>query len=186
MRMLSMRTRILLLILAAAAIAVYVLFSTGVSLKDKSGDVRDIPEQAIEKFTVSETEAGKPKWVLEAASAQIVDKQKRALLQSPVIKFYENGVYVSTLVSERGRINMENYDIVGEGKCTLDTVKGERLETSNLSYQSAAKLITTPEKVKLIRPSEIVYGTGMEATPDLSTIKIRKQRVEVRPQVKQP
>lgn len=186
MKVFSKSIRILLLLLAAAALAVYVLFSTGAGPKDKSGDVRDIPEQAIDKFTVSETEAGKPKWVLEAASAQIDDQQKRALLQAPVIKFYENGAYVSTLVSERGRINMENYDIVGEGACTLDTVKGERLESSNLHYQSSTKLITTIERVKLVRPSEIVYGTGMEASPDLSSIKIRKQRVEVRQEGKQP
>lgn len=139
-----------------------------------------LPEQAIEKFSVTETEAGKPHWVLEASSAQILENQKRVYLQSPVIKFYEKGNYVSTLVAQKGRINTENYDIWGEGQCTLDTAKGEKLETSNLYYRSDIKKIVTEDKVKLIRPNEVVYGKGMEASPDLESIKIRNQRVEMK------
>lgn len=138
-----------------------------------------IPEQALEQFTVSETEKGQPQWVLNAASAQINETQKRAVLQFPRVKFYEHGAYVSTLVAARGVINMENYDIVGEGACTLDTAKGERLETRDLRYRSDTKKIVTDAPVTLIREGETIHGTGMEATPDLETIIIRKQRVEL-------
>lgn len=136
-----------------------------------------IPEQALEKFTVTETENGRPHWVLEAASAQIVEAEKKALLQQPRIKFYENGSYVSTLVAEKGRINTDSYDIWGEGKCVLDTSKGERLETSNLHYRSDIKKIVTDENVTLTRPKEIIYGKGFEATPNLENIVIKKQRM---------
>lgn len=139
-----------------------------------------IPEQALEQFTVTETEKGQPHWVLNAASAQINESQKRAVLQFPRVKFYENGQYVSTLVAARGVINTENYDITGEGACTLDTVKGERLETSDLRYRSDTKKIVTNAPVTLIRDGETIHGTGMEATPDLETIIIRKQRVELK------
>lgn len=139
-----------------------------------------IPEQALEQFTVSETEKGQPHWVLNAASAQINEAQKRAVLQFPRVKFYEHGQYVSTLVAARGVINTENYDIIGEGACTLDTVKGEHLETRDLRYRSDTKKIVTEAPVTLIRDGETIHGTGMEATPDLETIIIRKQRVELK------
>lgn len=148
----------------------------------KITEVPPIPEQAIEQFTVTETEAGKTHWVLNATSAQINEAEKRAVLQFPRIKFYEKGEYVSTLVAARGVINTQNYDIIGEGACTLDTAKGERLETSNMHYKSDVKKIVTDAPVKLIRADEIIYGTGMEATPDLETIIIKKQRVEMRQQ----
>ncbi|MCX5779141.1 MAG: LPS export ABC transporter periplasmic protein LptC [Elusimicrobia bacterium] len=143
-------------------------------------EVPPIPEQAIEQFTVTETEAGTPHWVLNATSAQINDITKKAVLQFPQIKFYEKGAYVSTLVAARGVINTQNYDIMGEGACTLDTAKGEHLDTSDLRYKSDTKRITTDAPVKLIKTDEIIYGTGMEATPDLETIIIKKQRVEMR------
>ncbi len=140
-----------------------------------------IPEQAIEKFSVTETEEGKPHWVLEASTAQIMEKEKKVLLQMPRISFYQNGEYVSTLVAAKGRINTGNYDIWAEGPCTIDTAKGERLETSNLHYRSDIQKIVTDDKVTLTREDEVVKGQGMEATPDLSSIIIRKQRVEVSP-----
>lgn len=146
----------------------------------KAEQAPQVPEQAIERFTVTETEGGKPHWVLDASSARILEKEKRALLQSPHIKFFEKGKFVSTLTAERGRINTENYDLWGEGKCVLDTVKGEHLETSNLYYKSDTKKIMTNDDVTLTRPNEIVHGKGMEATPDLESITIKKQRVELR------
>src|SRR3989339_1530979 len=79
----------------------------------------NMPEQALERFTVSETRLGKPNWVLEAASAQIMEKDKKVLLQKPVIQFYKDGIYASTLTSARGRINTENYDIWADGKCHM-------------------------------------------------------------------
>jgi LPS export ABC transporter protein LptC len=162
------------------ALACVLFMSCGKGNKPKPEQAPQIPEQAIERFTVTETEGGKTHWVLDAVSARILEKEQRALLQSPHIRFYENGEFVSTLTAERGRINTGNYDIWGEGKCVLDTVKGEHLETSNLYYKSDVKKIMTQDAVKLQRPDEVIYGQGMEASPDLENITIRKQRVEMR------
>ena len=167
--------RILLLILSVTLLA-----ACGKGGKDSGGENPQIPEQALEKFSVMETKEGKPHWVLDAASAQILETQKKVLLKSPQVQFYQEGKLVSTLIAATGRINTENYDIWGEGDCVLTTVEGERLETQNLHYRSDIKKIVTDEKVKLIRPHEIITGTGMEATPDLENITIKKQRVEVK------
>ena len=162
------------------AVFLLVFYSFESAKKDKIEKPPPIPEQAIEKFNVTETEKGLPHWVLDADSAQILETQKRVLLSSPVIKFYQDGKYVSTLVAASGRINTDNYDIWGDSRCVLTTAKNERLETSNLHYRSDIKKVVTQDRVKLIKPDETIYGEGMEATPDLESITIKKQRVEVK------
>lgn len=162
---------------AALLMAFYSFESTR---KEGEEKLPPIPEQAIEKFNVTETEKGQPHWVLEASTAQILEHQKRVMLTLPVIKFYEGGSYVSTLSAAKGRINTDNYDIWGDGDCLLTTAKGETLETSNLYYKSDVKRVFTDEKVKLVKPEETIYGVGLEATPDLEFIKIKKQRVEMK------
>jgi len=174
------KRKLLSAVVVISAVFLLIFYSFESVKKDKIEKLPPIPEQAIEKFNVTETEKGQPHWVLDADSAQILETQKRVMLTSPTIKFYQNGKYVSTLVAASGRINTDNYDIWGDGKCVLTTVKNERLETSNLHYRSDVKKVFTDEKVKLIKPDETIYGEGLEATPDLESIKIKKQRVEVR------
>lgn len=160
--------------------SIVILSACDIKKKENASDAPPVQEQSIEKFTVTETKEGKPHWVLDADSAQIIESQKKALLQAPKIKFFKEGKYVSTLVADRGRINTENYDIWGDGKCLLTTTEGERLETSNLHYRSDIQKIVTDDRVKLIRSSETITGTGMEATPDLQNMTIKKNRVEVK------
>jgi len=136
-----------------------------------------MPEQALEKFTVSETRHGSPNWVLEAASAQIMEKEKRVYMQKPEIKFYREGQYSSTLRAKNGRINTDNYDIWADGDCELKTVKGETLTTKNMVYISSTSKVSTNEFVRIVRPDEVIEGTGMEASPNLDDITIKKNRV---------
>lgn len=135
------------------------------------------PGQNITQFTISESRGGVQNWTLEAKNAQILELDKKVLLESPYIKFYEKGKQVSDLKAEKGRINTENNDIWGDGDCLLTTVKGETLTTKNLHYRTDINRIVTDEKVRLVRPDETIDGVGMEATPDLESIKIRKQKV---------
>ena len=137
-----------------------------------------IPDQAIEKFTITETEGGKPHWIVVAPTAKIFEDQKKAYLTTPVIKFFENGKYVSTITAEKGSVNMDTYDIVGEGKCHVSTEKGEDLDTSNLRYLSKAQKIVTDDYVTLIKKGSVVHGKGMEAKPDLSDMTIKNQTTE--------
>ncbi|MFH1369273.1 MAG: LPS export ABC transporter periplasmic protein LptC [Elusimicrobiota bacterium] len=135
------------------------------------------PEQEIEQFNIKETKDGKPNWILNAKTAQIIESEQKVLLDAPKIDFFQKGKYVSTLISKKGRINTETYDIWGDGDCLLTTTKGETLKTKNLHYRSDTQRIVTDEKVRLIRPDEVIDGEGLEATPDLEIIKIKNQKV---------
>lgn len=168
-------------ILLAAVISVFSFLPASCgNTKSKPDEHPPVPDQAIEQFNVMETKEGKPNWVLEASTAQILESQKKVYLQHPRIKFYQKGEYVSTLVATRGKINTDTYDIWGEENCLLTTAKGERLETKNLHYRSDIQKVVTDDKVKLTRQDEIITGQGMEATPDLESIIIKKQKVELK------
>ncbi|MDR1195003.1 MAG: LPS export ABC transporter periplasmic protein LptC [Endomicrobium sp.] len=136
-------------------------------------------EQAVEQFTITETEEGKLKMVLESESAIIDETKKEAVLKLPRVKFYKEGEYVSTLVTESATINLETYDVFGHGKCTVDTANNEHLQTTDLQYNAKKNIVFSKNNVKLTRQDEIVYGKGFEADTDLEKIIIKKQRVEL-------
>ncbi|MDR2426700.1 MAG: LPS export ABC transporter periplasmic protein LptC [Endomicrobium sp.] len=136
-------------------------------------------EQLVEQFTITETEEGKLKMVLESDSAIINEEKKEAVLKLPKIKFYKNGEYVSTLVTESAAIDLDTYDVLGYGKCTVDSANNEHLQTTDLQYNAKKNVVFSNNNVKLTRRNEIVYGKGFEADTNLEKIIIKKQRVEL-------
>lgn len=134
-------------------------------------------EQAVEKFTITETELGNLKMILESESAIIDEEKKIAVLKLPRVKFYQEGEYVSTLVTENAEIDLVTYNVIGHGKCTVDTANNEHLQTTNLHYNAEKSIVYSNTDVKVTRPGETVYGKGFEADTKLEKIVIKKQRV---------
>ena len=155
-----------------ARIILFLALIVFLRLRDKQNarvkEVSEIPDQAIEKFTITETQSGKTHWIIERRTAKIFEDQKKAYLTAPVIRFFDKGSYASTITAEKGTVDMNTYDVIGEGTYATYHTKGESLDTSNLSILSQAQKIVTDENVKLVKKDSIVYGKGMEATPDLS------------------
>lgn len=138
--------------------------------------IPQIPEQTIEKFTITQTDEGKLKMILEAESAIIDESKNTAHLKLPVIKFYDKGEYVSMLVTESAVINMETYDVRGIGECNIDNAKNEHLQTTNLMYDAKKKRVYGDHDVKITKPNETIYGTSFEADAKTDNIIIKNQR----------
>lgn len=150
------------------------------SCKEEESIIEETPpttEQTIEKFIVTETQAGKIKTILEAESAIIEDNEKKAYLTLPRIKFYEDGKYTSILVAESGEIDLETNDVKALGKCTVDTVKNEYLQTRDIFYSASKKLISSNNDIKITRGKEVIYGSGFSSDINLDNITVKKQRV---------
>ena len=150
------------------------------SCKEEESIIEETPpttEQTIEKFVVTETQAGKIKTILEAESAIINDNEKKAYLTLPRIKFYEDGKYTSILVAESGEIDLDTNDVKALGKCTLDTVKNEYLQTRDISYSNSKKIISSNSDIKITRGKEVIYGSGFSSDINLNNITVKKQRV---------
>lgn len=138
-----------------------------------------ISEQTIEKFTVTQTREGKLKMILEAESATINEENQIANLKLSIIKFYNNGEYASTLVTEKAKINMETYDIEGFGKCTIDTSNNEQLQTTDLMYDASKELIYSSQDIIITKPGQKIYGTSFHSDTKLDNIVIKNQRTVI-------
>lgn len=134
-------------------------------------------EQTIEKFVITETKDGKIKTILEAESAVIDEEKKVAYLKLPKVKFYDNGKYQSILIAESGQIDMETNNIKAFGKCTVDTIQNEYLQTRDVTYDANKKMIYSSSDIKITKGNDVVYGKGFESDTDLKNIVIKKQRI---------
>ena len=134
-------------------------------------------EQTIEKFVITETKDGKIKTILEAESAVIDEDNKIATLTLPKVKFYDDGKYKSILIAESGEINMETNNVKAFGKCTVETVNNEYLQTRDVSYDAKKQLIYSDNDIKITKDNDVIYGKGFESDTDLQNIVIKKQRI---------
>jgi LPS export ABC transporter protein LptC len=157
-------------------LSVFMLFisSTKKTTVEKTPSVS---EQTIKEFTITETHEGKLKMILKAEYATVNENEKTAHLKLPTIKFYDKGSYISTFVAESANINMDTYDIKGNGKCTVSNTNNEYLQTENLIYNAEEGLIYSNSKVKITRPSETVYGTSFKSDTKVDKVIIKNQRI---------
>jgi LPS export ABC transporter protein LptC len=131
---------------------------------------------AVEKFTITKIENGKLKMIIEADSAIIDEKENVAHLKLSVVKFYDKGSYVSTLITESADINLETYDVKGIGKCIIDTANNEQLQTTDLMYNTKKNLIYSDNNVRIKKSGYMIYGTRFDADIKFETVTIKNQR----------
>jgi LPS export ABC transporter protein LptC len=138
-------------------------------------EIASMSEQTIEKFSITQTENGKLKMMLEAESAIIDEKANIAHLNLPIVKFYDKGNYASTLITEKADINLDTNDIRGIGKCIVDTVNKERIQTTDLMYNAKKNLIYSDNDVKIKKPGQTIFGTRFDADTKLEKVTIKNQ-----------
>ncbi len=71
-----------------------------------------------------------------------------------------------------------NIEVKGQVVVVSDSSK-IRLETEELQWSAEKGIIFTDQPVKIIEENRTVTGVGLEATPDLESIKIKHQQVEI-------
>ena len=134
-------------------------------------------EQTIEKFVITETKDGKIKTILESDLAVIDEDRKIAVLTEPRVKFYDDGKYQSILIADKGEVDMNTNNIKALGKCTVDTVNNEHLETMDVTYDANTKMISSESDIKITREDGVIFGKGFESDTDLQNIIIKNERI---------
>jgi LPS export ABC transporter protein LptC len=162
-------------------LSLLLIFSFGLcSCVEEENVIEETPpttEQTIEKFVITETKDGNIKTILEAESAIIDEDNKIATLTLPKVKFYDDGKYKSILIAESGEINMETNNVKALGKCTVETVNNEYLQTRDVSYDAKKQKIYSDSDIKITKDNDVIYGKGFESDTDLNNIVIKKQRI---------
>lgn len=133
--------------------------------------------QIMNGMTLSQSDKGAPAWTLKSRLAVLREDDKRALLSDPFMEFYREGRAVSQVTALSGEINTETHDVRLSSSVVVDSFEEKsRLTTTELLYSSARRRFTTAAEIHMTRPGGEVRGKGLEATPDLSEIRVFQQR----------
>lgn len=132
--------------------------------------------QIMEGMTLSQSEKGKPAWTLKSRRAVLREDEKRALLENPEMLFFKDGKAISRVTALSGEVETESQDVKLSSSVAMDSFEDKsHLTTSELFYNAKRGLFTTPAEILIKRPEGVLRGKGLEATPDLSVIRIFNQ-----------
>ena len=135
------------------------------------------PVQRLEGLRLSQSTLGRPGWDLRARSAQLSEGDRVAILSEPELSFFEKKKQVSTVTARAGLVRTDTYDVTLTTEVVVRSLKDEStLTTSELRYSSEKKKFLTDREVQVRRPGGTLRGRGLEASPDLSDIRIFNQR----------
>lgn len=135
-----------------------------------------VRRQTIEGLTLSQSDGGRPGWTLRSRLALLREEENAATLDAPNMEFYRAGKPVSRVTALTGEIATETHDVRLSSSVVLNSFEDHSiLTTDSLLYSSKDRLFRTDSEVVVHRPEGVVYGRGMEATPDLSEIRIFHQ-----------
>jgi LPS export ABC transporter protein LptC len=164
-------------VIIVAVFSVFTFFgcSSGEDFDEETSPY-EYERQKVEKFSIKQTRKGKINMKVEGESA-VINGKEVANIHRPVMKFYEEGDYGSTLTAESAEVNMETYDIRCVGKCTVQSAKNERLETTDLMYNAENKLIYSYSPIVFEKPGETVRGSSFQSDAKLNNVIIKNQRI---------
>jgi LPS export ABC transporter protein LptC len=158
-----------------ALLAGLVLLAAACSRREPDGP--EERRQIMEGLTLSQSEKGRSSWTLKSRRALLREESKTATLEEPVMEFYERGKKVSRVTALSGEVSTETRDVRLSSSVVLDSYEDKsRLTTTELLYDSKKKKFTTTAEIQVSRPEGRLLGRGLEATPDLSEIRIFNQK----------
>lgn len=183
----------------AAFILAATIALAGCSSQVPSKNAAERPDQWIETFTITETTSGIPVWILNSENAQIYNKKKKATLENIRIQFMnvngikknlksnslllakKNQTQTARMVAPSGEVTLDTHDLVAWGGVEVETEDGTKLYAERLQYSTARQMIFTESPVKIVRKDSVLIGEGLEATPDLETVKIKRHQASLYP-----
>ena len=137
-----------------------------------------LPDQEINDFVLTESDAGTPLWKLFARYAAEYSARDMYLARSLRVDFFEeDGSHASVLTAREGEINSRNRDMVARGNVVLQTTEGTRLSTEVLQFLNHDQRIVVPDDqlVRVERASDVLTGYGFESDPHLTHYEFKRQ-----------
>ncbi|OGR86502.1 MAG: LPS export ABC transporter periplasmic protein LptC [Elusimicrobia bacterium RIFCSPLOWO2_01_FULL_60_11] len=162
-------------------------------------ELTEKPDQWLEQFKITETQAGIPVWILNSKVAQRYNRQNKITLEDFTIEFMDNQsnrrsnsrdslilakknqTTTAVLSAPQGEVNTENKDLTAWGGVEVEAKDGTQLTAERLRYSTLTKKITTDSAIRIVRSDSILIGEGLEASPDLSTVKIFHHQASIYP-----
>jgi LPS export ABC transporter protein LptC len=138
------------------------------------------PSQILRDFQMQDIQDGVKSMVVDSIQGRLIDAQQVSEVDQPIVSFYKQGAISSVLRAPQGRIQMETHEVQAWGGVTVVTTDSATLTTNTLRYDPKRQHLVTDDPVTLVRPGSITDGIGLDATPDLSRVKIGHEKVRLR------
>ena len=145
-----------------------------------AGTGGELPDQEINDFALTETDAGRPLWKLYARYAAEYGSRNLYTARALRVDFYDDqAVRSSVLTAREGEINGRSRDMLARGNVVLETRDGTRLSSEELRFLNGEqKIVVPPERlVRVERGGDVLTGYGFESDPGLKHYEF-KRRVE--------
>lgn len=158
---------------SAALAACALLCACGRSRPKAAGE----PVQSLAGLTLSQTYQGQKVWDLAGGEAALTDEESRASVRGPRMTFYRDGKPASTLVAQAGEFGLKSRDVLLSSSVVVTSLDDHSvLKTEELRFLADRRKFFTDKEVLVDRPGAKLRGSGLEATPDLSEIRVFNQR----------
>lgn len=171
-------TRLLRLVALVVLVAAGLIGCSSRHPAGPAGTAPQLPDQEINDFTLTETDAGKPIWKLFAAYAAEYNATNRFVVRSLRVDFFDDqGSRSSVLTAREGEINARSHDMTARGHVLLETSEGTRLSTEELRFMNQTQKILVPDTqlVRVERASDVLTGYGFESDPSLHHYEFKKK-----------
>lgn len=117
---------------------------------------------------------------VESVEGRLRESEQTVDVDKPRVRFYKQGEVSSTLVAPQGQVLMQTHEVKVWGGVTVVTPDSATLNTESLRYDPEKQRFLSDDPVRLERPDSVTIGVGLDATPDLSRVRIGHQKVYVR------
>lgn len=105
----------------------------------------------------------------EQAKPPYVDMKKGLKMEA----FNDSGKVESTLTAKYARYYEKQQNILIRDSIVVVNKKGERLNTEELVWNQKLQKLYTEKFVRIITPTQMMYGDGLEANQDFTWYKIK-------------
>lgn len=139
-----------------------------------------IPSQTSFDATVTFSDSGKVKAVLEAGRIRVFSKFNYTLIDSnATVDFFKEGEHASTLTGRRGKIYDATKDVEVYDSVKLVSNDGSVLTTNKLYWVNKTQKIKSDEYVHIVTKTDDIRGYGFEADQNLENYVIYKVSGEI-------
>ena len=123
----------------------------------------------VERIHQTSTRAGRTEWSLEAASAQYVLPEKKMILKDLAVTFFAEDGQRVYLTSRNGRVKTDSHDMEARDDVVIYNDL-YRLETEQINYAQAARMITSDTPVKITGQAGEIMADSLSV--DLNTNRL--------------
>ena len=134
--------------------------------------VTDQADLSLGKIHQTATRDGRTEWILDAASAQLIQAENKLMLANLSMTFFLKDHREIHLTAEKGTLNTESKDMQVSGNVVVQT-DDYRLNTELLDYEHSRKLIHTDVPVHVSGKAGQLQADSMNLQLDTNVVAFK-------------